>query len=138
MSNFPLVDSPSKTLSERQLTHNSAENRIISTAISPNGKDIVDVDTKRLHLSEAETVKIHDVALSEELRTHFWDVTWSPDGGQCVCSECQATQTEAREIEDTKLVQGPPRVIKWPFSVDHWRLTSRIARYRGEDECRLF
>ena len=61
------------------------KNRIISAAISPNGKDIVDVDTKGLHLSEAETGKIHDVALPEELRAHLWVATLFPDGDS-VCA----------------------------------------------------
>jgi len=90
------------------------------------------------NLSEAETGKIHDVALSEKLRTHLWDVNWSPDGDGVCAARPKPPKPETCEIEDTKLVQGPPRVIKWPFSVDHWRLTRTIARYRGEDRCRLF
>ena len=40
-----------KMVSERQLTHNPAENRVIAAAISPNGNYIAYVDPKGLHLS---------------------------------------------------------------------------------------
>jgi serine/threonine protein kinase len=71
---------PRKTLSERQLTHNASENRLLATAISADGKYLAYTDTKGLHLSVIETGELHDIALPEKLQTHLGDVSWLPDG----------------------------------------------------------
>jgi serine/threonine protein kinase len=71
---------PSGKFSERQLTHNPSENRLLGATISPDGKYLAYADTKGLHLSTIETGDVHDVPLPEELRTHLWDVAWFPDG----------------------------------------------------------
>jgi Tol biopolymer transport system component len=78
--------SPVKTLRERQLTHNPAENRVIHAAISPNGTYIAYVDPKGLHLRNVETGEVHDLQLSEDLRAHLWGVNWFPDGEKLILS----------------------------------------------------
>jgi serine/threonine protein kinase len=69
------LSAPSGKFSERQLTHNPPENRILFPAISPDGKYLAYPDTKGLHLSVIDTGEVHDIPLPEELRTHVWTVT---------------------------------------------------------------
>jgi serine/threonine protein kinase len=71
---------PSKALSERQLTHNPPENRTLGSAISPDGKLLAFADTRGLHLSSIETGEAHDISLPDELRKNLWEVSWFPDG----------------------------------------------------------
>jgi eukaryotic-like serine/threonine-protein kinase len=107
---------PGKTFSERQLTHNPAENRLIRVAISPDGNYIAYVDTKGLHLSGVETGEIHDVALPEELRTHLLDVTWFPDGEKLIL--LTASDANVGMIWVTSVLGGAPRMLRsdgrWP------------------------
>jgi len=107
---------PRKTLSERQLTHNPAENRLISAAISPDGNYIAYVDPKGLHLSAVETGEIHDVPLPEDLRSHLWDVTWFPDGEKLILST--DSDTGVGMIWVTSVFGGAPRLLRsdslWP------------------------
>jgi eukaryotic-like serine/threonine-protein kinase len=69
-----------KPLTQRQLTHNPPENRLIGAAISADGKHLAYADTKGLHLSTIDTGEIHDIALPDELRTNLWSVSWFPNG----------------------------------------------------------
>src|SRR6202041_3274669 len=71
---------PKVPIAERQLTHNPSENRLISAAISADGKYLAYVDPKGLHLSTIETGEIHEVPLPDDIRTHLWDLAWFPDG----------------------------------------------------------
>ncbi len=71
---------PAKPYSERQLTHNVPENRLLGSAISPDGRHLAFTDTKGLHLSAVDTGEVHDISLPEELRSHLWNVAWFPDG----------------------------------------------------------
>ncbi len=103
---------PGKMLSERQLTHNPAENRLIDAAISPDGKYLAYVDPKGLHLSVIETGEIHDVPLPEELRTHLWDVAWFPDGEKLLLTA--DSDAEGYTIWVTSVFGGAPRKLrKW-------------------------
>jgi serine/threonine protein kinase len=71
---------PAKPMTERLLTHNPSEFRLLEAAISPDGKHFAYTDTRGLHLSVIETGEVHDLPLPEEVRTHLWDVVWFPDG----------------------------------------------------------
>jgi eukaryotic-like serine/threonine-protein kinase len=105
-----------KAFSERQLTHNPAENRVIRAAISPDGSNIAYVDPKGLHLSTLETGEVHDVPLPEELRTHLWDVSWYPDGSKLILSA--DSETGGRTIWVTSVFGGSSRMLRsdarWP------------------------
>ncbi len=123
-----------KMVSERQLTHNPAENRVIAAAISPNGNYIAYVDPKGLHLSVVETGEIHDVGLPEELRTHLWDVTWFPDGEKIIFS----TESDAGVgmIWETSVLGGAPRMLRsdsrWPVVSPDGTLIAFVAGHRHE------
>jgi serine/threonine protein kinase/Tol biopolymer transport system component len=99
-----------KRFSERLLTHNAAENRLIGAAISPDGKHIAYVDPKGLHLSVIETGEVHDVPLPEELRLHLWDVTWFPDGEKLVLTA--ESEAEGHMIWLTSVYGDAPRKLR--------------------------
>ena len=109
---------PAKKLSERQLTHNPSENRLIHAAISPDGKYLAYTDTQGLHLSVIETGEVHDVPLPEDLRTHLWDVTWFPDGEKLLFTA--NSDTEGFMIWAISVLGGAPRKLRshtWPEPV---------------------
>ena len=99
-----------KMLSERQVTHNPAENRLIGAAISPDGKYIAYTDTKGLHLSVIETGDIHDVPLPEDLRPRLWAVTWFPDGEKLLFGA--SSDAEGFDIWVTSVFGGTPRKLR--------------------------
>ena len=105
-----------KALIERMLTRNPAENRILSAAISPDGRYIAYVNLTGLHLSDIETGELHDVPLPEELRSHLWDVAWFPDGGRLILTA--DTDAEGSIIWVTSIFGGAPRKLRsqsrWP------------------------
>lgn len=73
-----------KVLTEKQITHSPSENRLITCAISPNGKHLAYTDTKGLHLSVIDTGEVHEIPLPDELRTHVWSASWFPDGEKLI------------------------------------------------------
>jgi len=73
----------------RQLTVNSADNRVVSGAISPNGKYLVYIDLKGMHLEAVDTGQTRPIPLPEELAEHKVDfecVGWSPDSTRFLCN----------------------------------------------------
>ena len=101
---------PAKKLTERQLTHNPSENRLIYAAISPDGKYLAYTDTKGLRLSVIETGEVHYVPLPEGLRTHLWDVTWFPDGEKLLFTA--DSDTEGYMIWVISVLGGAPRKLR--------------------------
>jgi hypothetical protein len=99
-----------KPISERQLTHNPAENRLLDAEISPDGKHLAYVDTKGLHLSVIETGEVHDIPLPDELRTHLWTVAWFPDGEKLVFAS--ESETGEYAIWLTSVFGGAPRKLR--------------------------
>ena len=121
-----------KTLNERQLTHNAPENRILSAAISPDGKYIAYVNPTGLHLSVIETGEPHDVDLPPELRNSLWEVTWLPDGSKLIFTA--DSDTEGSTIWVTSIFGGIPRKLRshsqWPAASPDGRW---IAFITGQD-----
>jgi serine/threonine protein kinase/Tol biopolymer transport system component len=101
---------PGKTLSERLLTHNPSENRLIGAAISPDGKYLAYTDTKGLHLSVVGTGESHDIPLPEELRTHLQDVTWAPEGEKLLFTA--DSDAEPHMIWVASVFGGAPRKLR--------------------------
>jgi eukaryotic-like serine/threonine-protein kinase len=98
-----------KTLTERQLTHNPAENRLIDAAISADGKHLAYVDPKGLHLSSVETGEIHEIPLPDEIRTHLWTVRWFPNGENLLLTADSGTGGFA--IWEASVFGGAPRKL---------------------------
>ncbi len=105
-----------KSLTERQLTHSPAEIRILSSAISDDGKYLAYVDTKGLHLSTIETGEIHDVPLPDEIRMHLWQAVWFPDGEKLLLTV--ESETDGYTIWLASVFGGTPRKLRsngaWP------------------------
>jgi eukaryotic-like serine/threonine-protein kinase len=101
---------PAKTLSERQLTRNASENRLLGSAISPDGKHLAFTDTKGLHLSVIESGEVHDIPLPEELRTHLWDLSWFPDGEKLLLQA--ESEADGHTIWTTSVFGGAPRKLR--------------------------
>jgi Tol biopolymer transport system component len=97
-------------LSERQLTHNTPENRPLGGAISPDGKYLAYADTKGLHLSVIDTGEIHDIPLPEELQTHLWEVSWFPDGEKLLLTT--QAKTQGLDIWLQSVFGGAPRKLR--------------------------
>jgi serine/threonine protein kinase/Tol biopolymer transport system component len=76
---FTNHSSTKQRLSERRITHNTPDNRVLGEAISPDGKYLAYVDTNGLHLNVIDTGEVHDIALPQEVQGGLWDVTWFPD-----------------------------------------------------------
>jgi Tol biopolymer transport system component len=107
---FRLQAGLSKPFSERQLTHNVAENRLLGSAISPDGRHLAYTDTKGLHLSAIDTGEVHDISLPEEVRAHLWSVAWFPDGEKLLfMSESEADALTAWTIS---VFGGAPRKLR--------------------------
>jgi Tol biopolymer transport system component/predicted Ser/Thr protein kinase len=107
---FRLQAGLSKPFSERQLTHNVAENRLLGSAISPDGRHLAYTDTKGLHLSAIDTGEVHDISLPEEVRAHLWSVAWFPDGEKLLfMSESEADGLTAWTIS---VFGGSPRKLR--------------------------
>jgi len=73
-----------RTLSERQLTHNASEIRVISSEISPDGKLLLSADTSGVHLRVVDTGEVHDILLPQEVQARIWDMAWFPDSEKVV------------------------------------------------------
>jgi serine/threonine protein kinase len=125
---------PGKILSERLLTHNPSENRLLSAAISPDGKYVAYTDPKGLHLSVIETGETHDVPLPEELRTRLWEVTWFPDGEKLIFRA--DSEAAGSTLWVTSVFGGPPRILRsdavWAVASPQGSLVAFVSANRHE------
>jgi eukaryotic-like serine/threonine-protein kinase len=69
---------------ETQLTHNTSDNLVMGSAISPDGKYLAFVDNLGLHLTVVDTGETHDIPLPAEMRPRLQTVSWFPDGQRLV------------------------------------------------------
>ena len=98
---------PRLPLTERQLTHNSSEYRMLGSAISPDGKYVAYVDSKGLHLLTIASGEVHEVTLPPELKTDLWSVQWFPDGEKLLLEEHSGAA-----IWSTSIWGGSPRKLR--------------------------
>ena len=97
-----------RILSQRQLTHNTPENRNLGSAISPDGTHLLYADTKGLHLSVIDTGETRDIPLPENIRAHLWDVAWFPDGEKVLIT----SQADGLTVWQTSIFGDPPRQLR--------------------------
>ena len=101
-------------LKQRQLTANSADNPVMSGAISPDGKYLAYADLKGLHTKLIESGEVADVPQPEELKGARvdWDIvsTWVRDGTRFMAN----TDTAGRgsSIWTVPVVGGAPRKLR--------------------------
>jgi eukaryotic-like serine/threonine-protein kinase len=96
-----------KSLIERQLTRNAFENHVLDQAISPDGKNLVYIDSKGLHLSVIATGEVHDLSFPE-LPGDIGGVRWYPDGERLLLNAYE----EAYSIWETSIFGGVPRKLR--------------------------
>jgi serine/threonine protein kinase/Tol biopolymer transport system component len=101
---------PHRVLSERQLTHNSPANRALSSAISPDGKYLIYVDTNGLHLNVIDTAEVYDIPIPAELRAGLWDVAWFPDSSKVLINV--ASKDEGFQLWVVSVFGGSPRKLR--------------------------
>ena len=107
-----------KPLTERQLTRNAFENRVVDSAISPDGKNLAYVDSKGLHITVIETGEVHDLSLPSELRDDVNGVLWYPDGSRMLLNV--RTAAEGKSIWVISIFGGAPRKLRasaWAFVI---------------------
>ena len=96
----------------RQLTVNSADNRVINGVISPDGKYLAYVDLKGMHLQKSRSGETRAIPTPDELRNQkveFECITWSPDSVHFLCNAYPA-------IADRFVVTEKDHVSIWEFS----------------------
>jgi len=96
--------------SERQLTHNSPDNRALSSAISPDGKYLIYADTNGLHLNVIDTGENHEITIPSELRDGLWDVAWFPDSSRVLLDV--ASKDEGFQLWVMSVFGGAPRKLR--------------------------
>jgi eukaryotic-like serine/threonine-protein kinase len=95
---------------ERQLTHNTPENRALPGAISPDGKHLAYADTNGLYLSVVETGEMHNIPLPPELQTGIWLVKWFPDGENLLLTATSRTEGHVAWVKS--IFSGAPRKLR--------------------------
>jgi Tol biopolymer transport system component len=106
----------------RQLTINSFENRVLTGAISPDGKYLTYSDWKGLRIQLVATGEARVVPLPEALKGKevHWEVigTWFPDGTRFVVNAHPASETMAEWSSQTSSIWlvstagGPPTKLR--------------------------
>jgi Tol biopolymer transport system component len=122
--------SPPPDLNLKQLTSNSYENRVTDGRISPDGKYLVYIDGRGIHLKVVETNETHTIAFPEPLRQpkmelSLADAAWSRDSKKFLANAHPALlDAQAASGEDIIKRGG---LSSWEFSVPGG--TSRMLRY---------
>jgi serine/threonine protein kinase len=100
-----------KPLTERQLTFNGSANRVLSSALSPDGKNLAFVDSKSLHISSVDTGESHDFPLPSDLQYHIYGVQWFPDGNNLLFDGGNFGAIES-SVWTASVFGGAPRMLK--------------------------
>jgi eukaryotic-like serine/threonine-protein kinase len=100
-----------KPLTERQLTFNGSENRVIWSALSPDGKNLAFIDSKGLHISSVDTGESHDFPLPSDLQHRIYAVQWFPDGSNLLFSVADFSTSES-SIWTASVFGGAPHMLK--------------------------
>jgi eukaryotic-like serine/threonine-protein kinase len=107
-----------KPLTERQLTRNAFENRVMDQAISPDGKNLAYIDNKGLHISVIETGEVHDPSFPAEVQDGVEGVLWYPDGERLLLNVYVGA--EPSSIWQASIFGGAPRKLRasaWAFAI---------------------
>ena len=100
-----------KPLIERQLTFNGSENRVLSSALSPDGKNLAFIDSKGFHISSVDTGDSHDFPLPLDMQHHIYEVQWFPDGNNLLFDVGNFGAFES-SIWTASVFGGAPRMLK--------------------------
>ena len=106
----------------RQLTVNSSDNRVLNGVISPDGKHLVYVDMKGMHLQTIDTGETRAIPMPDDLKdqnVEFACVTWSPDSIHFLCNAYPVggdrflvTEKDRWSIWEFSVQGGKPRMLR--------------------------
>jgi Tol biopolymer transport system component len=105
----------------RQLTFNSAENRVKNGAISPDGKYLTYIDGKGIHIRLIETKETHEVPEPEALKgvKVNWEICpWFPDSTRFLVNAHPASEhgndwsSQTASIWMVSVLGGAPRKLR--------------------------
>jgi serine/threonine protein kinase/Tol biopolymer transport system component len=98
------------TLVEKQLTFNSAENRVLWSAISPDGKNLAYTDGRGVHIRSIDGREFHDFTLPAELQSRVGGAIWYPNGTKLMLGADDPDAGSALWV--TSIFGGTPRKLK--------------------------
>ncbi|HEV2314119.1 MAG TPA: protein kinase [Candidatus Acidoferrales bacterium] len=99
---------------ETQLTHNTSDNLVNGSAISPDGKYLAFVDDLGLHLTVVDTGETHDVPLPADIRPRLRAVSWFPDGQRLVLEA--HSDKGGTDLWLSSIFGGPPQELQMQSS----------------------
>jgi eukaryotic-like serine/threonine-protein kinase len=98
---------------ETQLTHNTSDNLLMGSGISPDGKYVAYVDQTGLHLTVADTGETHDVPVPDEIRSRLVSVSWFPDGQRLILrSRGAGSDSEGDVLWLSSIFGGVPQKLQ--------------------------
>ena len=101
---------PRGPLTERQLTLNSSEQRVLTQAISPDGNYLAYSDIKGLHLRVVDSGEVHEVSLGPEVGEYVRQISWLPDGEKLVY--LSRSESGGMVIWLVSILGGAPRKLR--------------------------
>jgi len=119
----PSVSLVSPDLKFRPLTINAPDNRVVSGAISPDGKYLAYSDVSGLHVKLLANDQVQTVPPPDELKNQkiFWDLaSWFPDSTRFIVNSHTAfwwnqdadTNSSDSNIWIVSVLGGPPRKLR--------------------------
>lgn len=106
------LHAPAKPITERQITFNGGEIRVLDSAISPDGKNLAYTDTRGLHIVNIESGELHEFSLPENLRSHITSVKWFPSGDKLLFTTFSTADDSAAWV--ISIFGDTPRKIRGP------------------------
>jgi eukaryotic-like serine/threonine-protein kinase len=95
---------------ETQLTHNTSDNLVTGSGISPDGRYVAYVDQTGLHLTVADTGDTHDVPLPDGIRGQLMSVSWFPDGQRLILRT--SSENEGNVLWLSSIFGGVPQKLQ--------------------------
>ena len=130
-----LKDPGKKPTTERQLTFNSSENRILWSVISPDGRNLAYTDSRGLHFSSIDAGESHDFPLPPDLQHHVAGIHWFPDGNNLLLG---VQNGEGRTIWTASVFGGAPRLVKSQIWISAISPQGTSIAYVDKDRHRLW
>ena len=115
---------------ETQLTHNTSDNLVNGSAISPDGKYLAFVDDLGLHLTVLDTGETHDVPLPADIRPRLRAVSWFPDGQRLVLEA--HSDKGGTDLWLSSIFGGPPQELQMQSSNAAVSADSSVAFIAGK------
>jgi eukaryotic-like serine/threonine-protein kinase len=115
---------------ETQLTHNTSDNLVEGSAISPDGKYLAFVDGLGLHLTVTDTGETHDVPLPAAISPRLRAVSWFPDGQRLILEA--SSDNEGTVLWLSSIFGGVPQQLRTHSFAAATSADSSIAFITGE------